>query len=615
MSSVYGSVGLKTDEFLRLFFKNMEFDFFEMMGFERPHFSHRIRAPPLLDPGRATLESDPFGLPIYDYLKNIKEPRTLTNPKSAKPCGKQNYSFAEKYKPKRFIDLIGSDVAHRRIMLWLSKWKSIAFGQRVEDTQDHDPYGRPSKKILLVHGPPGCGKSSAVRTMVKQHKFHIYDLDVIADTCEDRLKAALSNNHATARSPTCVVIDDIDGADGRLIRAIINAQKSDDYYLAKKKRGKLLRRPIIVICNDLWAPHIRELLQYSQVVSFTKHTPGQLYGLLEHICREESLVVPPRQLHEIILAADADLRMCLSIIQYDLASGGSDRKANWVRLAADVFTGSCPSIEHISTCEQIDTLLGACFNMYTQSGSVDDRFSKSLRISEWLALCDFSKPVGLNQYYAPCAILAFSYLFWSKTNSPQVQKMPNSFDSQKQILATLHDLSRTFKSCHSRMQLLLELCPYIIRLACPHVAAVLTQSDKKKLKTCAEGLEAAGISFRRTSTDSGYTALKLSPPLEIACLFNEESQVHAAFWRFSTRIALCDAMKELHRCDPVLSTGSEMFANATSKASLSLPTKRKRHFLEKENAQRRETNKVWIQYTEGFSNAVRKRVKWNELFM
>lgn len=76
------------------------------------------------------------------------------------------------------------------------------------------------------------------------------------------------------KRPNCVILDEIDGIDGRapidalidIIKAPLKAEKKGNKSGNASKSGWLaLTRPMICICNDLFSPQLRELRKHAQV--------------------------------------------------------------------------------------------------------------------------------------------------------------------------------------------------------------------------------------------------------------------------------------------------------------------------------------------------------------
>lgn len=77
-----------------------------------------------------------------------------------------------------------------------------------------------------------------------------------------------------------------------------------------------LTRPLICICNDQYAPVLRDLRPLVQIVEFSKTSTERLLSRLKHICRSENLAVTPDALRTLVSIADNDIRGCLNTLQF-----------------------------------------------------------------------------------------------------------------------------------------------------------------------------------------------------------------------------------------------------------------------------------------------------------
>lgn len=123
-----------------------------------------------------------------------------------------------------------------------------------------DPFGRPNEKvcslahllphpqltllaqILLLCGPPGLGKTTLAHVLAKQAGYQVLEVNASDDrtgkVVEDRIRNALESRALAmdggmaGNKPTCVVIDEVDGAGGggesvSSLRAVFLASKDE----------------------------------------------------------------------------------------------------------------------------------------------------------------------------------------------------------------------------------------------------------------------------------------------------------------------------------------------------------------------------------------------------
>lgn len=107
--------------------------------------------------------------------------------------------------------------------------------------------------------------------------------DRSAEVLRDTLSRAMQSNTVFGDGrPNCVILDEIDGIDGRssidALVKIIKAPLRKNSKKGTKGDGKAigggfgelaLTRPLICICNDQYSPALRELRKMSQIFVFT----------------------------------------------------------------------------------------------------------------------------------------------------------------------------------------------------------------------------------------------------------------------------------------------------------------------------------------------------------
>ncbi|PWN50508.1 P-loop containing nucleoside triphosphate hydrolase protein [Violaceomyces palustris] len=276
--------------------------------------------------------------------------------------------WVDRYRPRKFTELLGDERIHRDVMSWLKEWDecvfkrknprrsrhqqyrkdaataamvpgSSAFGQD-QSNQWRDPYGRPQERVLLISGPPGLGKTTLAHVIASQAGYNVFELNAsdsrTASAVEDQIRMALESASMKDPRPTLVVIDEIDGATGggagegagagfvkALIRLIeggkgwAKAKKSFASSKAKPKKGvKPLLRPIICICNDLYAPSLRPLRPLARLIRFSKAPTNILVRRLREICEIEAVKADTRGLSLLSELTGGDIRSCLNALEF-----------------------------------------------------------------------------------------------------------------------------------------------------------------------------------------------------------------------------------------------------------------------------------------------------------
>ena len=86
---------------------------------------------------------------------------------------------------------------------------------------------------------------------------------------------------------------------------------------AKTKAKRMgLQRPVICICNDVYAPALRPLRAVAELVEFRSASNSQLAARLRSVCRAEKLSADERTINALCALSNNDVRACLNTMQF-----------------------------------------------------------------------------------------------------------------------------------------------------------------------------------------------------------------------------------------------------------------------------------------------------------
>jgi len=218
--------------------------------------------------------------------------------------------WTEKYRAKKFTDLVGDERTHRSVLRWLKAWDPIVFPGSTKQKpkaakKDFGDEEHRHRKILLLTGPPGLGKTTLAHVCARQAGYEVQEINASDERSSHVVKGRIrdmvgtenvrgvSTNTANGKvrkagKPVCVVVDEVDGVvgggggggggggEGGFVKALIDLINLDEKNskmlgpqqsttTGKKRKGDKFRllRPLILICNDLYHPSLRPLRQSS----------------------------------------------------------------------------------------------------------------------------------------------------------------------------------------------------------------------------------------------------------------------------------------------------------------------------------------------------------------
>ena len=268
---------------------------------------------------------------------------------SAKRVAVAGRLWVDKYAPVKFSELLSPEKTNRQVLRWIKTWDPMVFGRAgpkaiVDPTQYRSyaqlqqdataalgggPVARipPETKVILLCGPPGLGKTTLAHIVARHAGYNSMEINASDDRSKDKLTqrildAMQMQSMFGEKKPNCIILDEIDGAlgggEGRsAIGALVKMIKADK----TQPKQRRITRPIICICNNLYAPALRPLRSVARVFVMRETTSTRLMARLKTVCRNERLMLRSDALSLLCSRTDNDIRSCLNTLQF-LASNG-----------------------------------------------------------------------------------------------------------------------------------------------------------------------------------------------------------------------------------------------------------------------------------------------------
>ncbi|PQE31376.1 Chromosome transmission fidelity 18 protein [Rutstroemia sp. NJR-2017a WRK4] len=258
---------------------------------------------------------------------------SIESPIGKKP--RKSLMWTEKYRARHFMELVGDDRTHRQVLRWLKAWDPIVFpksgkpkavaSKRPGEIDEEKPH----RKILMLTGPPGLGKTTLAHVCARQAGYEVMEINASdersRDVVKNRIRTSVGTENVktgstvTSKSghvqknahPLCVVVDEVDGVvggaggsgEGGFIKALIDLIQLDQKnsgavgtstgYTKKKKKGDDFRlmRPVILICNDVYHPSLRPLRNssFAEVIHIRKPPLDAVVNRMKSVFEKEGV--------------------------------------------------------------------------------------------------------------------------------------------------------------------------------------------------------------------------------------------------------------------------------------------------------------------------------------
>ncbi len=165
------------------------------------------------------------------------------------------------------------------------------------------------KEPVLLFGPPGTGKTSAVYAVAHEGDYEIIEFNASDVRNKDQVESIIESaalQQSLFMRKKIILVDEVDGLSGMEDRGGAGALVR---VLEKA------RHAIVLVANDAQHEKLKDLKKKATLVEFPAVKASEIVKILQRICEQEGVVADELSLKKIAVNANGDIRAAVNDLQ------------------------------------------------------------------------------------------------------------------------------------------------------------------------------------------------------------------------------------------------------------------------------------------------------------